>query len=533
MPDKQGEARRLVSLCFFTKTGYENRDGGDRMAVAVLDIGTSSMRGILYDDLGNKMFTEQVEYSPMYLEHEWVEQNPEDWKSAMEVVLKACTEYAEEKMHTIAAVSVTSQRSSVIPIGEDDTPVGQAIMWQDKRVIDMVKTLSTKNEHIFRLAGSKVNPVFSGIKMKWIREYNPGLYEKTKRFVVIPDYIIHEMTGEWKTDATYGSRSLLMNLKLRRWDDVLLDIFSVEKEKLCDIVEPGSIVGTVNAVCSKRTGLKTGTPVISAGGDQQCAALGMGIIRQGSAEISAGTGAYLLAATNSVPEALDFDVICNASAIPGNYVLEASIVSCASVFNWMVKLCYCMENRTKEELYQLVNDEMEKEEERESRILILPLFQGRGTPDWNSQARGCICNLNLGTSRGEMAKGVLEGVAYEIDVNFSTIQKYVGSVDTIYACGGILNSPVFRRILPSVLNRTVHTYSDNEATALGAWISAAVTLGLYGSYELAFVQARKGDSLLVDQPVPEKKEQYRSARTEYGTLYRKLYENDKLIDGGI
>lgn len=315
------------------------------MGIAVLDVGTSSMRGVLYNDKGEKLFTDQASYSPVYLAHGWVEQNPLDWKMAMERTMKACVDYAGEKGERIEAVSITSQRSSVIPIGEDETPCSHAIMWQDKRVLGALNELAPYNSRIFKLAGSRINPVFSGSKMLWIRTCSPDLYKKLRRLVVIPDYLIHEMTGEWVTDATYGSRSLLMNLKSRKWDEELLDYFKVHKEKLCRLVEPGSVAGRINKTCAGKTGLLEGTPVITSGGDQQCAALGMGVFKQGDMEVSAGTGAYIIGASKVVPKDLKEDVVCNASAVPGEYVLESSILSCASVFNWCLRLCYGLNDK--------------------------------------------------------------------------------------------------------------------------------------------------------------------------------------------
>ena len=265
------------------------------MGIAVLDIGTSSMRGILYGGKGKKLFTEQVMYSPVYLPGDRVEQDPGDWKNAMERVMRACAAYGRENHVPVEAVSLTSQRSSVIAVDRDGNAIGNAIMWQDKRVLPLLKELRPYEKRIFSLTGSRINPVFSGSKMMWVRRFMPEVYEKTGHLAVIPDYIIHEMTGRWVTDATYGSRSLLMNLRTRHWDRELLALFEVDQEKLCEIIEPGSVAGTITRECAEKTGLPEGTPVISAGGDQQCAAIGMGILSCGDMEISAGTGAYIIA----------------------------------------------------------------------------------------------------------------------------------------------------------------------------------------------------------------------------------------------
>jgi len=497
---------------------------GDRfMEMIVLDIGTSSMRGIIYKDTGEKLFTEQVSYSPVYMEHDWVEQNPDDWRNAMEQIMKACSKYAAEHGCDLQAVSVTSQRSSVIPIGKDGNPLGNAVMWQDKRVLGPIGELAPHNDRIFEVTGSRINPVFSGSKMMWIRRNLPELYKETERLVVIPDFIVHEMTGSWVTDTTYGSRSLLMNLREKQWDDEMLDIFQVEREKLCDIAEAGSMAGRVSEGRAEKTGLPAGIPVISAGGDQQCAALGMGIIDQGTIEISAGTGAYIIAAANQVPDSLKDDIICNTSAIPGKYILESSIVSCASAFNWFLRLCYGLHDGNHKEVYDAVNREMAEAMEKDSPEFILPFFQGRGTPDWNSGARGSIHNLTLGTDRGTLGLSMLESLSFEIANNVDIIRSYIGGIEKIYACGGMVNSPVFKTVLASSCQNQVCTYSDNEATAIGAWMSAAVTLGIYDSYQAAFKAAREGQEIGKAEPVGEKAAFYEEKRAEFKRVYRKIY----------
>lgn len=488
------------------------------MSIIVVDVGTSSLRSILYSDEGRKLFTSQIEYSPTYLENDWVEEDPAHWTGSMEKTIAAAVEFANQENLTVSAVSITSQRSSVIPIGEDDQPLCHAIMWQDKRVLGIIRELQPYNDRVFSLCGSRLNPVFSGSKMAWLHRNRPDLYDKAKRLVVIPDLLVHTLTGQWLTDATYGSRSLLMNLKTRQWDEELLQIFGVDREKLNEIREPGSIVGHTTAEYEAKTGLKAGTPVISAGGDQQCAALGLGVVKEGILEVSVGTGAYIIAASDQVPQGLKQDVICNASAIPGAYVLESSIPTCASAFNWLLRICYGMNESNKKDVLKLVNQEIEESMNKRSDVLILPHFQGRGTPDWNSHARGSIHNLNLGTTRGDIARAMFEGLCMEINANVSAIRKYIQGAESIYACGGLANSPSFTQLLSNFTELPIQVFEDTESTGLGAWMSGAVATGLYPDYEAAFRAAREKDALkqiCVDtaalEPCAEKKKAYAAA----------------------
>ena len=489
------------------------------MGIIVVDVGTSSLRSILYSDTGAKLYTRQIEYSPTYLENDWVEENPADWIGAMETTLSAAVAFAKEQGHTINAVSLTSQRSSVIPIGENDEPLSNAIMWQDKRVLGIIQELQPHNDRVFQLCGSRLNPVFSGPKMAWLHRNRPELYAQAKRLVLIPDLLIHTLTGQWLTDATYGSRSLLMNLRDRQWDDELLSIFGVDREKLNEIHEPGSIVAYTTAAYEAKTGLPAGTPVISAGGDQQCAALGLGVIKEGVLEVSAGTGAYIIAASDKVPDGLKQDVICNASAIPGAYVLESSIPTCASAFNWLLRICYGMDGSNKKDVLRQVNQEIEDSLRKKSDVLILPHFQGRGTPDWNSHAHGSIHNLNLGTTRGDIARAMFEGLCMEIEANISAIAQYIQKSESIYACGGLSNSASFAQLLSNFTELPVQVFADTESTGLGAWMSGAVAIGLYPDYETAFKTAREKDSLKQVLTDPTVLEGTRAKKAAYAATY--------------
>lgn len=497
--------------------------GKGDMGIAVLDIGTSSMRGILYSETGEKLFLRQISYSPIYMEHNRVEQAPSDWKTAMEQVMKACAEYGKAHGESIECVSLTSQRSSLIPVDGDGNPMGRAIMWQDKRCREIWDELEPSKEKIFILTGCRINPVFSGPKMLWFRRFHPDLYEKAARLVVIPDFILHEMTGSWATDATYGSRSLLMNLRTREWDEELLKLFHIDRDKLCPILEPGTIAGHVSKECGERTGLPEGIPVVSAGGDQQCAALGLGVVSGGSVEVSAGTGAFIMAVCSKVPDDLKENIICNVSAIPGQYILESSILSCASVFNWFMRLCYGMNENNREDVYQTVNREIELSLKKGEGAVVLPLFQGRGTPDWNSRAKGSFHNLTMETERGDIGRAILEGLAFEIAVNMDVIKGYAGEPGEIHACGGLLNSPVFCRILSAAIGRAVRSYSDNEATAIGAWMSGAVALGAYPDHKAAFAQVRKGHPAREIRAEEKLAEQYARGKEQYCRLYERLY----------
>ena len=293
------------------------------MFVYVIDVGTSSMRGILYNERAEVLMKHSIIRRPEYLGNGRVEEDPADWRDGLLVLLKVLADYCASEGITPDAISLTAQRSSVIPLDKEGVPLAPAIMWQDKRTAVYEERLEKYNDIIFSKAGSRINPVFSACKMTWIKENEPELYEKAYKLAVIPDYLTWLMTGNFYTDYTYGSRSLLMNLRDCCWDEELLKIFQVDEVKLCELVAPGSMMGGLLPSLAASVGLPAGIPVISAGGDQQCAALGLGILHNGEVEITTGTGAFLLAGIDSLPAGVKPHVICSASAVPGGIFWRA------------------------------------------------------------------------------------------------------------------------------------------------------------------------------------------------------------------
>ena len=303
----------------------------------------------------------------------------------------------------------------------------------------MCEQMREQNERVAALSGARIHPVFSGAKMRWIRENVPDIYAKTFKFMVAADYLLFLLTGKICTDHTYGSRSNLMNLRKAEWDEELLSIFHVERSRLCPLVPPGSVCGYTTDCLQQATGFPAGVPVITAGGDQQCGALGQGVVRPGILSVTAGTGGFLITNVDRVPEALDEKIICNASSVRGQYILEYSMLTCCSAYDWF----------RKEWFGELSLEEMERMLAQTPPgahgCLCVPYFMGRSTPDWNKGARGAFFHLSEDVTRWDMMRSLLEGLCYEIDNGIEILGNYVRPSE-ILVNGGLTNSDLFNKM---------------------------------------------------------------------------------------
>lgn len=487
------------------------------MNILVIDVGTSSMRGILYRENGEKVFAKQVHYQPLHKEDGTVEQDPKDFEDALVVIMRAFSSRMDFFKASVDAISITAQRSSVIPVVSAGVPLSNAIMWQDTRNLKICQELEKYNDRIQELCGSRINCVFSGSRMRWIKSERPDIYNAAYKLVNIPEYLIHLMTGEFVTDYTYGSRSNLMNIRTCSWDEELLELFQIEKKYLCRLQAPGEICGYVQKRFSETTGIPEGIPVISAGGDQQCAAVGYGAFKEGVVSIVTGTGAFLTTTCDKLPENLSSDVVCNSAAVKGKYMLEANVLSCCSAFDWFCRTFYDWPETD----YGRVNADLEKLYGKKISGIVLPYFQGRGTPDWNAAARATFHNLSLGTTRAELLKAILEGIFFEINDNIHHFRKYV-KVEAAGISGGLSKSEIMNQMQADIYGVSLTRLSDVESAADGAFMIAMENLGS-SSIEEIFDMLYEQEEADVYEVNRVNHEMYEKQATEFHALYRKIY----------
>ncbi|NMC56126.1 MAG: carbohydrate kinase, partial [Eubacteriaceae bacterium] len=289
------------------------------MHVIILDVGTSSMASSVYSDAGKCLFTASKEYSTEFIYPSMVEQDPLIWRNAAFEVLSKTAAFASQKDLDISAIAVTSQRASLIAVDKDGEPMRKAIMWQDKRTAseceEMEKHISMRE--LYLKTGLRLSPYAVLPRIIWLRENERDTFNKAYKLMGVQDFVIHSLTGQYKTDWTQAARTMLMDITKFSWDDDLLNIAHLNKDKLCELVPPGSVAGGLTEYAANQTGLKSGLPVIICGGDQQNAAVGLNVIKPGVAEANTGTGSFIIAHAEKPVFDDDCRLICSASAIKG------------------------------------------------------------------------------------------------------------------------------------------------------------------------------------------------------------------------
>lgn len=483
--------------------------------IITLDIGTTSLRATLHDEKGKALAVEQIQNPPAYYADGRVEQDAAAWDERVPAAIKAAADRGKSLGIKIAALSLTAQRSSVIPVDRGGNALRPAIMWQDLRTAPLVAALSANDAEVYARCGLRAGTVFSAVKMLWIKREEPEIYARTHRMLGIQDYVVLKLTGRFATDWSLASRSNLIDLDAKTWSEELMSLFEVRPDHLCELVPPGSILGGILPEAAERLGLPSGLPVVGAGGDQQCAALGLGLFSSRRAVTNTGTGSYLLGHSDARPRDPAMRVQCNLAALPGAYIVEAALPTSGSVYRWLAELWKDGEGGNA--LKQL-DAEAEAAGPGAGGVVMLPLFNGSGSPDWNAAARGTFHGLSLATTRGDLARAALEGIAFELAGGLDVVEELCGAAEEIGAAGGLSRLSLFNHILADVFGKPLLRHPGGEATALGAWMSGAVAAGLAPDFAAAYRAATEDEPADRFEPDNGKQKIYTDARRKAASV---------------
>jgi sugar (pentulose or hexulose) kinase len=490
-------------------------------AIVTVDIGTTSVRAIVFDETGRAVHMDQSDNAPTYFGDGRVEQDPRSWLRLLVALLRRCADFAGSRDMVPTCVAVTAQRSSVMPVDVAGEPLHPAIMWQDARCADLSHEFAASNEFVYRSTGLKISPVFSALKMTWLRRHRPDIWQATHKLLGVQDWALYQLTGRFVTDQSFGSRTNLLDLETRRWSPELLSLFGVPGHMLCDLVVPGAVVGGLSAAMAASTHLKAGLPVVSAGGDQQCAALGLGLFSSAYAVSNTGTGSYLIGHSDKPVLDPGMRVSCNISAVPGACIVEAAVLTSGAVYQWFNDRVL-RAGGDAPGAFEALNEEAAGAPAGAGGLLLLPHFKGCGSPHWDPDARGVFCNMSLATTRGEMARAILEAIAVELKESLELVEQLCGIVRSVHVSGGMTQLPLFNQIQSDVFERPVQRFSGNEATSQGAWIAGAVATGLAVSHAEAFARMALPEAAQAYQPDVATQATYRQQRRRSRAVYEAL-----------
>jgi glycerol kinase len=452
--------------------------------ILALDQGTTSSRAILFDHSGTPRHVAQQEFTQHYPQAGWVEHDPRDiWNSQLAVAQQVLSD-AKVSASDVAAIGITNQRETTI-IWDRQTgePVFNAIVWQCRRTADYCAQLRDEGfDKILReKTGLVTDAYFSGTKVRWILENVDGVRVRAEAgelaFGTVDSWLIWNLTGGRLhiTDITNASRTLLYNIHSQQWDEEILAKFDIPRALLPEVQPSSGVYGETDL-------FGNAIPIAGIAGDQQAACFGQIMYSPGMAKNTYGTGCFMLMNTGEQAFASENGLLTTIAwklgpSQPTIYAMEGSIFIAGAAVQWL-----------RDEL-QIIDSAPDIEPLAASvtssdGVVFVPAFVGLGAPWWDSSARGALLGLTRGSGRGQIARAVLESIAFQTWDVLNAMNADSGlELDTLRVDGGATANNLLLQIQADVLGVPVERPKVTETTALGAAYLAGLATGFWGSVD--------------------------------------------------
>jgi glycerol kinase len=423
--------------------------------VLAIDQGTSSTKALVVSDGREVLGEGNAPVHPQAGAQGAVEQDPEE---LLQSIIDAGREALQAAGAPVAAVGLANQGETVLRWDrESGRPLGAALSWQDRRAVSVTRELEPQGDRLTELTGLPLDPYFAAPKMTWLRR------EQGDDGVVttVDAWLNQRLAGAFVTDAATASRTMLLDLESAAWSEEACSLFGLDPAGQPEIVDCDAAVGETKVFGDP-------LPVTGLAVDQQAALFAESCFEAGEAKCTYGTGAFILAtAGEQVVHSRARLAACVAWRLDGatTYCLDGQVYSAGSAVSWLEQL-------------KLVSGAAQLDEigAAETEALFVPSLAGLGAPFWAPEARGAWLGLSLATSRDDLVRAVIWGIAAQVTSLAKAMRGDIGRpLERLRVDGGLTRSAALMQAQADLLQAPVELYPSADATALG--VGAFARLG--------------------------------------------------------
>ena len=482
------------------------------MKIAGLDIGTTGCKCTIFDENGrylNKAYRD-------YPVRRSVGGHEMDVSALMDGVF-ACIREMTSLYPDIAALGVTSFGETCVLTDETGAPLYPAMLYTDPRGAEECAALvdAIGSMPIARISGLRPHEMYSIPKVMWIRNHAPEIWARTKKIFLMEDYVVYHLTGVHQIDYSLATRTMAFDINTLDWSEEIFQAAGIDSSLFGKCVPTGTCAGPVTAEASRRTGLRPDTQIVSVAHDQIAAAVGAGAFDGQVAVDGAGTVECLTPIYDALPDIPAmyegyYSVVPH--AVPGKYAAYAFSYTGGALIQWCVEaLTSGQKNEALEAEYAALHGD------EPSGLLVLPHFAGAATPYMDTGSRGAILGLTTDTKACEIYRGCMEGVVYEMCLNYQKLQKSGIHFTKMHATGGGARSKVWMQMKADMLNLPMTALKTADAGTVGSAMLTGIAIGLFRDLEDA--AAHMVEPMETYQPRPEMHEKYMKIYQRYAKVY--------------
>ena len=456
-----------------------------------IDQGTTNTKALLIDTLARIVaVSDPQQNTPTHPREGWVEYDPRDLLSGVERAIASVLLKSGIPPSRILGVGMANQGETVIAFDtKSGDPVYPAISWQDGRYADFADGLGGRRCLISDATGLIPSSYFSAIKMRWILDnvVQAGDLAKAGRLCLATSdvWLLYHLVsgGPLVTDVSTASRTMLMNLKRRCWDEKMLELFQIPAHTLPKIVDNDTPIGRLDAsVCGEEI------PVGGLCVDQQAALFGHRCFMPGDAKITFGTGCFLIGSIGRNDRFRADGLLTSMGWVTEGeptYVLDGGIHCCGALIDWLIDNLGLAESVAEV-------DSMLEEYGGQGKVFFIPALQGLAAPYWIAKATGSWLGLTADTNRKDLVCSAVEAITFRVREIVEAVANDGLEFRRVRVDGGLTNSESLMQLLANQLHRPVEVFSGTEATGYGAALFTGAAYSLW-----------KADDIPSNPPAPQ------------------------------
>ncbi len=491
-----------------------------------IDAGTTGSKVALFDSCGNEIGSGYCEYPCIHPHSGWVEQDIEEvWKGICRAsrIARIAANVADD---AIRSLGLSSQRGSFILLDEQEHPLAPAVLWNDSRAKQMERVIMQRisPERYRQITGMPVSGSWAISKLVWLLHNRHDLMERARYICNGQEYFLRRLGADaLESDPSALTLNGMLDIRKLDWSEEVCQAAGIDLARLPPVGRPGTMVGRLSKAAADETELPAGIAVCRGGGDQQCAAVGAGIIKQGLAEVTIGTSAMMVAHLEDPGLVMGPAPYIGGHAVAGKWDAEGGAFSIGSCLKWW-RDNFGQTERNRAELegtnvYEILIASAATAPVGSRGIIFQPFFAGQVTPYYDTTARGAFLGLGLDHDRSCLLRAMLEGCACEVRFMVDGVARDLeGGISELRVTGGASRSDQFIQMHADILRRPLVLLHNRECTVLGASILGAVGSGYFANIDEA-VQAMVAVGRTVE-PDPSTAEIY----SRLFELFRFCYE---------
>jgi xylulokinase len=492
-----------------------------------IDVGTSGTRSLAIDEKGAIRATATAEYPIYHPKPGWSEQDPDHWWAASVETVRKLVKQAKLKPADVKGIGLSGQMHGSVFLDSKNRVVRKALLWNDQRTFRECSEIEERAGGREQLIAMVSNPALTGFtapKILWLRNHEPQRYDQVRKVLLPKDYIRFRLTGEYATEVSDASGTLMLDVANRCWSRELLSRLSIDPALLPTCCESEEISGRLTAKVAAELGLAEGTPVVGGGGDQAAGAVGNGIVATGVISATLGTSGVVFAYADEVRTDPKGRLHTFCHAVRGKWHVMGVVLSAGGSLQWfrneLGQAEIALAKKRKVDPYELLTAEAAKAPPGCEGLYFLPYLTGERTPHADPHARAAWIGLTPRHGRPHLIRSLMEGATYAMRDSLELIKELGVPVGQIRVSGGGARSQFWRQLQADVYGHEVVTINAAEGPAYGVALLAAVGAGAFKDIAEACSRTIK----VVSRTRPNKKSQaaYDRAYPLFGKLYHSL-----------